>query len=477
MQVLKFGGTSVGTAESLEKVLNIIREKNEVDRVTVVVSALGGVTNQLEAALKDAVSGGTGWQAEIEKLRRRHAGMITAFVAVHEQARLNSYLDQVVFQLIQTLAGVRLLRGSTPDVRDRILSRGEYLSSEILAAGLRSRGQAAVTLNPAELIRTDSRHGNASVDVVESNLRIRALLGELPKRTVAVIGGFIGSTAQQALTTLGRGGSDYSAALIAAALSAKGLEIWTDVDGVLSGDPRHLENTNPIPQLHYREAEQLSRLGAKVLHSKTIAPLVVAGGIPLYIRNTQRPDLPGTVISNRVSTPASFRAITLQTNLSLLDIRAEKFEDFALLLAEIFGVLAVLDKDVLHHQADSTTARLELLVDKNEAQYILNILQDNLKKSSVTASLRLIDSVSRISVLSKKANIPSEAIQENLFQNEEGVRLIIRRDNSCVSFIVDSKNEQHLLQRLHENFINKHKGSEERLGNRVNNLLQVGKAG
>jgi len=452
MQVIKFGGTSLGSAEAFEHALNIIQKKNETTRLCVVVSALSGVTNRLDAALANAAIGGNDWQESIEALRRRHADVITANLNESEQNRLNSFLDRICFQLIQQLSGVRLLREASAKTRDAVLSKGEYLSAELVGAALRSRGQAATSFNPLELIQTDTRHGRANVEFAESSCQIRNLLCELPKRAVAIVCGFVGGTDAGITTTLGRGGSDYSAAIVAAALNAERLEIWTDVDGVMSADPQVLHSAKTIQELSYRDAESLSRLGAKVLHPKTIAPLIEKS-IPLKIRNTFKPREEGTLISNYVVDSQHLDAVTSQENLSLLTILGLDVEAFPAVLAEVYTLLERNGIPVLHCETDRNNATLRLLLHNDEAALVKRGVENEVfsrdaKRCSFAVERR--NNLARISIFSSQLPFRHAASLTALLSGIDFTPLqIIQSNLNTFSLVVSESSVSEIIHLLH----------------------------
>ena len=291
MKVLKFGGSSVASPEAIARTQAIVREAGTP--VCVVVSALGGVTDLLLEAAGAASRQDEGWRSLLQAIEARHLEAVRGLLPVTGQAPVLSRVKQEVNTLETLLEGSSLIGESTPRLQDRIVSFGELMSSLIIAAYYQSQGLVAVFRDSRELILTDDSHGNARVLRQETYSRIsRALDG---KDAVVVLPGFIASNAHGYTTTLGRGGSDYSAALFAAATGAERLEIWTDVSGMFTANPRLVKGARPIPLLSYEEAMELSHFGAKVLYPPTIQPVLQAG-IPLWIRNTFAAEEPGTRI-------------------------------------------------------------------------------------------------------------------------------------------------------------------------------------
>jgi aspartate kinase len=296
MVVLKFGGTSVGEVESIRRVVGIVAA--EWRPGVVVVSALAGVTDEL---LHLAAAGGTipGNPAPraLEALRDRH--LTAARMVRDREARtaVELEIDAVTRRVAATLEAApgRL----TPRERDEVAAAGELWSSRLLTAALVDRGVPATWIDARDVLRTDSHHGAASPDLSATREAVSRLVApRLQKGQVVVLGGFIGSDAGGATTTLGRGGSDCSAAVLGACLDAAEIQIWTDVDGVLTADPRVIPHARLVPTLSYGEAHDLASFGAKVLHPGTIQP-AVERAIPVVVRNSYRPDAAGTVVSGR----------------------------------------------------------------------------------------------------------------------------------------------------------------------------------
>lgn len=276
--ILKFGGTSVGSPESLENVVRVIRERARKRRVVVVVSALSGVTSALDAAAS------LGDISIVDALYERHTSLLPSF-------HPNGVLDLLRERL------PRRAPRHTPD-HDAILGAGERLAAPLLAEILRSRGIDATSIDATEVVRTDDSFGSARVDLTVTRRRLHERLTLLGNGVVPVITGYVGATEDGTPTTLGRGGSDITAAVVGAALDADEVEIWSDVDGIYSSDPRTSHTARLLPRLTHDEALRLARGGAKVLHPDAIPPLAQRG-IRLSIRNTFAPQRRGTEIGGR----------------------------------------------------------------------------------------------------------------------------------------------------------------------------------
>src|ERR1700733_712647 len=299
LQVMKFGGTSVGDAACIARTAQIIANAARVNPCVVVVSAMSGVTNRLiEAARKAATGDSREGENLTNVLRTQHAAALKALIQEPSARQcVMQKLDAVMIEAKRLCDGTALLRELTPRTLDEISSLGERLSAPIVAATISTLSLRSESVDATELIITDSFHGGAEPHMEltreKAQARLRPLLA---KGVVPVVTGFIGATAEGKLTTLGRGGSDYSATILGAALDASEVVIWTDVDGVLTADPRLVPEARTIPVISYREAAELAYFGAKVLHPKTLNPVMQAG-ITVWIRNSFTPERPGTKIT------------------------------------------------------------------------------------------------------------------------------------------------------------------------------------
>ena len=294
MKVLKFGGSSVASAETIEKVIAIIRDAAAVDECAVVLSAMHGTTDALIEAGRSAERGDDGYIEIISDISKKHLDTISELFDAGSMLSISDFVEASIKELENLCEGVRLVRELSPKTLDRILSFGELVASRIIVAKLAADGSDNEWADSRSLIRTDSNHGFASVDFAETNRRIQEHF-EKSAAKLHILPGFIASDAGGYTTTLGRGGSDYTAAILAAAIDADVLEIWTDVSGIMSADPRFVRNVRQISHITYREAMELSHFGAKVIYPPTIQP-VMAKGIPILVKNTFEPAHHGTLI-------------------------------------------------------------------------------------------------------------------------------------------------------------------------------------
>lgn len=350
MIVAKFGGTSVGSADAMRHVAEIVQ--SSPDRRLVVVSAMSGVTDQLLALSEQAAA------------REDVQDQLAALQATHQQAvqELNLDVDlQPLFKELERLLGeIRQDQDTSSKKRDHILSFGERLSATIVSALLATQ-TTCTHVDAKELIETDSLFSQARVNKEETHKHVEAvLLPLLDTHDRVVITGFIGSDPEGNYTTLGRGGSDYSAAIIAQAVHATGLEIWTDVSGIYTTDPRIIPSARPIPAMSYNEAAELAFFGAKVLHPDTIKP-AIHSHIPVYIKNTFSPDDVGTVIQDE--TDESIKSVTFRRGVVILNICSTRMLEAKGFLHQLFKIF-----DEHHVAVDAiSTSEVSVSLTLNEA--------------------------------------------------------------------------------------------------------------
>jgi aspartate kinase len=403
MLVMKFGGTSLGDAERIERVAGIVREHAGEHELVVVVSAMAGVTDTLLGAAAAASDGREqDWQTigrELERRTRDAAGQLLSPGALE---RFTPRLEEQSRIFTNLCAGFSLVREVTPRALDTLASLGEVLSAHLLEATLRDRGCEAAAIDAVELIVTDDRFGAATPFVEETDARVFARLRPLLARNVVpVITGFRGATREGLCTTLGRGASDFTATIVGAALGADQIWIWTDVDGVLTADPRLVPEARVIPEISYREAIELSFFGAKVLHSKAVQP-AWRRNIPVWIKNTFNLASAGTRISSAVTALPGVRAITAVSRASLIAVNGNDELSFPRLAAEVFATLGRDEIPTLMvtqssaenvicfavHEADSARARARL-----ERAFELEIRHDYVAALEVMSQVGIVVAV------------------------------------------------------------------------------------
>ncbi len=361
MIVLKFGGTSVGDVHRVREAAAII-EAQPAPRAAV-VSAASGVTNMLLEAAAAAAAGASGRAAQIASdIVQKHAGILAGIDNREERSAAEAQLEQLYAALDDALDEVFEARDCSSRLSDRIVSTGEKSMSIMMAATLRSRGTRAAHVFADQVIATDDRHGSARPDrdrTREAAARVvRPLLDD---GSTVVMTGFIGFAPDGSTTTLGRGGSDYSATLLGAALDADEVQIWTDVAGVLSADPRQVPDARVVPSISFEEAQELAHFGAKVLHPRTIRP-AVARDIPVRILSTFAPKEPGTLVTRQAS-GQYVKAVTALKGLTLLTIDVPELEDLSGAASAVFGSLYRDGVEVVLAAQASSRRRMTYLID------------------------------------------------------------------------------------------------------------------
>ncbi|HTD94956.1 MAG TPA: aspartate kinase, partial [Chitinophagaceae bacterium] len=319
MQVLKFGGTSVANAENINKVISITKDAIKRDKTILVVSALGSVTDLLLNAAVLAAEGKEEYRDKLGVVEQRHLDTVKQLIPVAQQSQLLSLVKKSCNEIEDICSGIFLLRELTPRSKDRIASYGEWLSSRIISAALKAGGVENTWKDSRELIITNSNFTAAEVDFPNTGEKVKEFFGA-STGDLFILPGFIAADMNGITTTLGRGGSDYTAAIIAAGVSAKRLEVWTDVSGMMTADPRLTANARIIPHISYQEAMELSHFGAKVIYPPTIQP-VMSQGIPVWIKNTFIPTDEGTLIESTATRNGNIvRGISSINNIALLSL-------------------------------------------------------------------------------------------------------------------------------------------------------------
>jgi aspartokinase/homoserine dehydrogenase 1 len=408
MKILKFGGTSVGSVESISKLLQIIEnEQNQTGNPVIVLSAMSGVTNLLSAMADKAAQGGT-FNTELKELEERHFEVIKELLAVPKQNPVFTKLRIFFNELEDLLQGVMILRELTPRTRDLVLSYGERCSTFMISKIAGQKLDEDVYVNAADVIKTDSSFGQARVNMELTELLIRDLYTKNRDKMLFVTG-FIASNDEGRITTLGRGGSDYTAAIFGSALNADEIEIWTDVNGMMTADPRMVKKAFSLPELSYTEAMELSFFGAKVIYPPTMIPAFMKK-IPIVIRNTFEPEFPGSVIKHDCENSGlAIKGISSINDISIINIEGSGMVGkagfsgrlFSLLAREQINVILITQSSSEHsitfaiHPADAARAQhlieqefeLELLAKKIEAPIfeqglsVLAIVGENMKKT------------------------------------------------------------------------------------------------
>jgi aspartate kinase len=324
MIVMKFGGSSLESSAAIKRVTGIVRSRLAKHPI-VVASAMGKTTNALLAMAADAAQGKRDQAlAQLRKLEEFHRLESRYLVSEAHQRELDTVLADHFHDLGEIIEGLCSVQELTPRSLDAVASYGERLSSRILALAFESQGIPSTHLDARNFIVTDSRYTMASPIVAETYARTAATIHEMGERRVGVMGGFIASTQEGVTTTLGRGGSDFSASLVGAAIGAQEIEIWTDVDGVLTCDPNIVPDAHPVRTISFDEAAELAYFGAKVLHPATVLP-AKEKNIPVWILNSRRPEAPGTkIVADAVACSNILKSVACKKGITVVNIRSTR---------------------------------------------------------------------------------------------------------------------------------------------------------
>ena len=459
--VMKFGGTSVGTPERMKCAAELIAEHSKQAEVVAVVSAMGGVTDLLIKAANQAAQGDREHSKGVRQdLARKHREVADQLLTAAEQAETLPRLAEQLANFENLCSGFSLVREVTPRAMDTLSSLGEVMSAILVAAILRSMGYGAEAVDATELIVTDDNFGSAGPLFDETNAQTRQRLAGLrKKRTIPVVTGFRGATREGLCTTLGRGGSDFSGTIVGGALDADEVWIWTDVDGVMTADPRLVPGARIIPEISYREAIELSYFGAKVLHPKTIQP-VMKKKIPVWIKNSFNPSCPGTKI---VPVPADrkpgVKAITAVSNTDLVTISGRDTLSFPRLATRVFNGLHLEDVSTLMvtqssadnvlcfaiHSADLPRVRARL-----EKTFELEMLHEYVGTLEVMPKIAII-----VAVGENMKGTPGLAGRSFSALGRKGINIIAIAQGSSelsISFAVKASDVKDAVKAIHEEF-------------------------
>ena len=443
MRVLKFGGTSVADAEAIGRLVAIVAGRR--GSRTVVVSALGGVTDRLlglaEAAVVDPAAAKTGLDAVLA----RHFEVADALRNPTARQMIDAMLRGIGQGAQRTLDAITSSGVPSPALLDKLLACGELWSSRLVAAFLADAGVHAQWIDARHLVRTDDAHGHAVPDFAATERSVRRLVRPaLALDRVVVAGGFIGSAPDGATTTLGRGGSDYTAALLGACLMADEIEIWTDVDGVLSADPRVVARARVLAALSYEDAETLATFGAKVLHPKTIEP-AAARDIPVRVLNSSRPGQPGTRIDGSGG-DAGYAAVASRAGLALLDLSARDRTGDGTFASRALQVLSEARVRVIVGEIhkDRVTVAVESGFDLDALRARVSGFADLSAKSGLSAVC---------AVGGRLASDPRLVTSAFALLDDRRLHLVARPGgSSALAVVVDDRDVHDLVARLHDTF-------------------------
>jgi aspartokinase/homoserine dehydrogenase 1 len=458
MIVLKFGGTSVANAQNIQKVIAIVNQKAKDNKLAVVVSALSGVTDMLINASKKAATKDETYKTFIEEIKQKHFDAIADLVDTANQNQLLIKINSQINQLQTLLDGCFLLGELSPRTSDAVASFGELLSSQIIATALQQTIPNSSFKDSRELIKTNANFGKASVDFEVTNKLIADYFTS-NKSQVVLLPGFIASSEDGNTTTLGRGGSDFTAAIIAGGVKASSLEIWTDVNGMFTANPKIVKQAQPIESISYQEAMELSHFGAKVLYPPTIQPVLNAN-IPIWIKNTFEPEAYGTLISSTPDANANpIKGISHIDKIALLTLEGSGMIGVAGSSKRLFEVLSQNNINVVFiTQASSEHSIcigiLNADADKAKASidkaFELEIAQNKIDPCIVEKDLCI---VALVGESMKNHQGLSGKMFSTLGKNNVNIRAIAQgASERNISVVINEKDVKKALNTLHERF-------------------------
>jgi bifunctional aspartokinase / homoserine dehydrogenase 1 len=460
--VMKFGGTSVGDASCIARVAQIVRDAARESSVVVVVSAMRGVTNHLVEAADRAEANDRNHVARLfESLRQQHDDALAILIGSDAKRRILAESMQETFAKAQRLCeGTSLLRELTPRALDSVSSVGERLSAPIVAGTLRELGVHSEAVDATELILTDDSHGAAQPIMETTGERSRSrLMPLLEQGIVPVVTGFIGATRHGFLTTLGRGGSDYSATILGAALNADEVIIWTDVDGVLTADPRLVPDARTIPEISYREAAELAYFGANVLHPKTLRP-VMPKEIPVWIRNSFAPERSGTKITaHGRSNGGGVKALTAIKDVTLITVGGPGIVGLPDVVGRTFSTTANVRANVLLISQSSSQNDICFIVAAADAKKTVEALRKEFAQDVAHEKVEHITVDPHIAIVAvvgeNMHGTPGVAGRTFSALGREGVNIIAIAQGSSefnISFVIEEQHMKAALLALHREF-------------------------
>ncbi|SHE60312.1 bifunctional aspartate kinase/homoserine dehydrogenase I [Chryseobacterium sp. OV279] len=461
MKVLKFGGTSVANARNILLAEHIIKKESSQNKIIVIVSALHGVTDSLIKAAEYAAVKDENYIPIIKDLEEKHLELVKELIPVLEQSSWLSFVKKHCNDMEDIYNGIFVLGEFTDKIRDRITSYGEFLSSNIMAARLHYEGLDSLWMNSSELIRTDSNFTHAKVDFDSTDQNLKNYIAD-HQNQIIIAPGFIAKDKNGNATTLGRGGSDYTAAIIAAAVSAEELQIWTDVSGMMTADPRLASNAKPIPEISYHEAMELSHFGAKVLYPPSIQP-VMAKNIDLKIKNTFDPEAYGTLVSHNLNKSADEKqpaaGVSNMSHIALLTLEGSGMVGIPGISAKLFQCLSFEKINVILITQGSSEHSITIAVNEKEVFHAENVVnaafEDDIQLQRM-APVKIETGLSIVALVGENMKNRS-GLSAKMFgclgNNGINIRAIAQGSSERnISIVISEKDTKKAVNILHEEF-------------------------
>ncbi len=462
LQVMKFGGTSVGDAGCIARTAKIIAQGAREGGCVAVVSAMSGVTNKLIEAANKAQAGNAREATDVlDGLREQHETALKGLTQKEpERAALRAMWDRVFTDGKRLCEGTALLRELSARTLDAISSLGERMSAPLVSLAVREQGVASEAFAATELIVTDAYHGGAEpiMDLTRGKSQAR-LFPVLDKGIVPVVTGFLGATSTGELTTLGRGGSDYSATILGAAMDADEVIIWTDVEGVLTADPRLVAEAKTIPEISYREAAELAYFGAKVLHPKTLNPVMQAS-IPVWIRNSFEPEKKGTKITPEGrSIGGGVKALTAIRDVTLISVGGPGIVGLPDVVGRTFSTTAEVRANVLLISQSSSQNDICFIVSTADTQRTVEALRKEFVQDLAHQKVEHINVDPNIAIVAvvgeNMRGTPGVAGRTFNSMGRDEINIIAIAQGSSesnISFVIEEKDVKKALLALHREF-------------------------
>ena len=457
MRVLKFGGSSVTSPESIKKVCAIIRNELKSSRLAVVFSAFGGITNQLIACGEKAAAGDSNYRDECQAVRDRHIQAILELIPKESQEDVQNQVKLMLSDLEEMCYGAYLVKELSGRSKDHIVGYGERMSSYIVSEYLKAEGVNVAFCKSWELIKTDNNFTKAAVDMESTVKNIKVACPE--SIDLLIVPGFVGSTKDGQLTTLGRGGSDYTASLFAYSLDAKAMEKWTDVEGMLTADPRVVDNATQIETLSYQEAMELCHFGAKVIYPPTIQPLLEKQ-IPIYVRSTFHPEHPGTIINGSFSkNEGNIKGLSSIDGIALLSLSGGGMVGVPGFSKRLFSALASAYVNVILITQASSEHTITVGIQASDADKAMEMLQEEFGydlQRGIVDPIHIEKDKSIIAIVGdnmrSQSGLSGKAFYE-LGRNNVNIRAIAQGSSERnISVVIESKDVQKALNSLHQSF-------------------------
>ncbi|MFT2011209.1 aspartate kinase [Pontibacter sp. 13R65] len=456
MLVLKFGGTSVANAKAISQIASILTEKKDATRMLVVLSAMSGVTDMLINCFQKAAAHDDSYQEVLQLLETKHMEAIEQLVPINLQINIKGKIKLRLRELEDMCKGVYLLDEISDSIKARVMSYGELLSSAIVSEAFQYQGLPNILIDSRHFIFTDNNYLNAKVDLKKTYEQIQQ---HLPEAALIIAPGFISSSTTGKTTVLGRGGSDYSASLYAAAMNAEKLEIWSDVDGMYTTDPRKAKSAYSIPELSYEEAMELAYFGAKVLYPPTIYPLVAAK-IPLQLKNTFNPTHKGTLITEK-ATPGNqiIKGVSCIDHIAMLTLTGSGMVGVPGIAMRMFKAVATESINIYFITQSSSEHSITIGLTQGEGTHALQALEHEFAEDIRTGILDPLNLEAPMSIIALVGNgmIKQPGIAGTTFSllgsNGINIRAIAQgATERNISFVVQAEDAQKAVNLLHDSF-------------------------